>query len=178
MRNRQPGKWIILVGPVLLMLAPAARANACVDTGALGIIAAAALLTPGDIGVALPVAEASTARLVVGWSWQIPVSLGENPHPMRHRIVPAVDLLPHPDGVSWRGRLGYRYGRRHLFAGAGAGVDGAGPNLSPELGVKFAHHNSGDDDFDLSLHLLARAEIAPESGRVRGATVLLGWNIF
>jgi hypothetical protein len=80
--------------------------------------------------------------------------------------------------VSWRGRLGYRYGRRHIFAGAGFGVDGAGLNLSPELGVKFAHDSRGDDEFDASLHLLARAEIAADSGHVRGATILLGWNIF
>ena len=31
---------------------------------------------------------------------------------------------------------------------------------------------------DPSLHLVARAEVAPESGQVRGATILLGWNLF
>jgi hypothetical protein len=36
----------------------------------------------------------------------------------------------------------------------------------------------GDKEFDPSMHLLARAEIAPDSGEVRGGTVLLGWNLF
>ena len=89
-----------------------------------------------------------------------------------------MDLLPHSDGADWRGRLGYRYGRRWAFGGVGVGIDGAGANLSPELGVKFAHGNRADDDVDLSLHLLARAEIVPDTGHVRGATVLLGWNLF
>ena len=33
------------------------------------------------------------------------------------------------------GRLGYRYGRRHAFAGAGLGIDSAGANVSPEVVV-------------------------------------------
>ena len=93
-------------------------------------------------------------------------------------MVGAIDLLPHSDGVSWRGRLGYRYCDRYLFGGAGVGLDGAGVNLTPELGVKFGHpgsHVMPDEDF--SLHLLTRAEIAPELGRVRGVTILLGWNL-
>jgi hypothetical protein len=65
-----------------------------------------------------------------------------------------------------------------MFAGAGVGVDGAGLNLSPELGVKFLHGDTNNHEIDVSMHLLARAEIAPESGNLRGATVLLGWNVF
>jgi len=53
------------------------------------------------------------------------------------------------------------------------------PNLSPELGVKFLHAEgpSKSDGVDMSLHLLARAEIAPDAAAVRGVTVLLGWNL-
>jgi hypothetical protein len=80
--------------------------------------------------------------------------------------------------LSARGRIGYRYGRRWAFGGVGVGLDGAGGHLSPELGVKFAHAEDGDGAIDLSSHLLARAEIAPDSGGIRGATVLLGWNVF
>jgi hypothetical protein len=175
--SRQPGRWIVAAAGLLAALAPAAEAKACVDGEALAILGATALLTPGDIGVALPAADGSTARLVLGWSWQIPLD-ADSSTTHRHRIVPEVDLLPRSGGVSGRGRLGYRYGRRHAFAGAGLGIDSAGANVSPEVGVKFLHAQSGDDEFDASLHLLARAEIAPDSGNVRGATVLLGWNVF
>ena len=37
---------------------------------------------------------------------------------------------------------------------------------------------SAEGQLDLSLYLLARAEIEPESGHLRGGTVLLGWNFF
>jgi hypothetical protein len=98
---------------------------------------------------------------------------------IRHRVVGGVDLLPRPDGASWRGRLGYRYARRHAFAGAGFGIDGVGLHLSPELGVKFMHADKGNDCvFDPALHLLVRAEKKPEKANLRGATVLLGWNLF
>jgi hypothetical protein len=178
MRNGQPGKWIIAAAGLLAALAPASKAHGCVDSEALVIIGAAALLVPADMGVALPGADASSPRLVVGWSWQIPLTDGSAARGMRHRLVPEVDLLPHSGGASWRSRLAYRYGRRHVFAGAGVGADGAGVNVSPELGVKFLHATGADDEFDASMHLLARAEIAPDSGDVRGATVLLGWNLF
>jgi hypothetical protein len=174
---------LVVAGGLLTILAPAAaRADPPafpIDEGVVvGIVAAGALL-PSDIGVAIPTANASNANLVLGWSWQLPVSGFVGDHTMHHRVLAAVDLLPHSDGADWRGRFGYRYGRRHLFGGLAIGIDGAGANLSPELGVKFAHAERGDgDDFDASLHLIARAEIAPESGHVRGATVLLGWNLF
>jgi hypothetical protein len=178
MPRRHQGKSIAAAVALAAALAPAARADACIDEGTAVLLGIGALLTPADIGVAVPAAAASSPRLVIGWSWQIPLTGGAlDTHPGRHRVVPEVDLLPLPAGVSLRGRFGYRYARRHLFAGAGVGLDGAGPNLSPELGVRFAHFNTGDDDIDTSMHLLARAELAPETG-VRGATILLGWNLF
>jgi len=76
------------------------------------------------------------------------------------------------------GRLGYPLRPGRMFAGAGVGLDGAGLNLSPEIGVKCLHADAHDSEIDASMHLLARTEIAPESGQVRGATILLGWNLF
>lgn len=165
-------------GALLVVLAPASRAKAHYDVAPALAASAAALLAPGDIGVAVPVAETAPSRFVLSWSWQIPVAGIADDHAARHRVVPEVNLLPHSGGADWRGRLGYRYGRRHMFAGAGIGIDGAGLNLSPEIGVKFLHADARDKQIDASMHLLARAEIAPESGGVRGATVLLGWNLF
>lgn len=136
------------------------------------IPAVAAVLAPSEVGVTASGANAEASRFVLGWSYQLPID-----RLARHRIVPSIDLLP-GGSVSWRGRLGYRYGRRHVFAGAGVGIDGVGPNVAPEIGVKFGHLTPGDDDIDASLHLLARAEIAPESGHVRGGTILLGWNLY
>jgi hypothetical protein len=178
MPNRQPGKWIVAAAGLLGALIAAPRANACVTGEMAAVAGAAALLTPGDLGAAVPAADTSPTRFVMSWSWQLPVAGIDDDHIPRHRVVPEVNLLPHSGGVSWRGRLGYRYGRRHMFAGAGVGIDGAGLNLSPEIGVKFLHSDMGDKEFDASMHLLARAEIAPDSGQVRGGTVLLGWNLF
>jgi hypothetical protein len=180
MQTRQPGRWIAAVGGLLTVLAPAAaKADPPafpIDENVAYAIAAAAVLLPGEVGVAVPTANASAPRFVLGWSWQLPVSVWYDDHTTHHRIVGGVDLLPRSDGADWRGRLGYRYGRRWAFGGVGVGLDGAGANLSPELGVKFAHAEP-DSDIDMSLHLLARAEITPASG-VRGTTVLLGWNFF
>jgi hypothetical protein len=163
------------LGLLALLSSPTARAQA-----ADGFVkAGACLLIPGDFGVALP--DPTTARFVLGWSWQIPPHLWSDRYPdehVHHRLVPAVDLLPHPGGASWRGRLGYRYDRDHLFGGVGVGLDNAGVNLSPEVGVKFLHLvYEPKIGVEASLHLLARAEFDPRSGRLRGATFLLGWNV-
>jgi len=182
MRTRRPGTWIAAFGGMLIALAPAAaKADAPAfpfeENVALALGAAVALV-PSEVGVAVPTTDGSSANFVLGWSWQLPISLWFPDSTTRHRIVAGVDLLPRSDGADWRGRLGYRYGRRHAFGGVGIGHDGAGANLSPELGVKFGHAEDYQRDIDLSFHLLARAEIAPDTGHVRGATVLLGWNIF
>jgi hypothetical protein len=179
MRNRRSGKRIAAAVGLLVALAPAARARACETEAGLVIgVGAAALFAPSEIGVAVSPPGPSTGRLVIGWSWQVPISLGEADNPIRHRIVGSVDLLPHSGGASWRGRLGYRYARRHAFGGAGVGLADGRVNLSPEIGVKFLHDaESTPGEMDLSMHLLARAELGPESGQLRGATILLGWNL-
>jgi hypothetical protein len=165
-----------VAGGLLTCVAPAAASDLVLpgsDWAVLGL-AAGALLLPSEVGLAAPTANASSANFVLGWSWQIPVTGDRGLH---HRVVTTVDLLPHADSADWRGRIGYRYARRWVFGGAGVGFDGASGFLSPELGVKFAHATS-DEDIDLSLHLLARAEIAPDTGHVGAVTVLFGWNIF
>lgn len=181
MHTRHPGVSITAVGGLLIVLAPAAaKADPPafpVDENVALAVGAAALLVPAEVGVAVPTANASTANFVLGWSWQLPISLWFPDSTTHHRIVAGVDLLPHSGGADWRGRLGYRYGTRWVFGGVGVGLDGAGASFSPELGVKFAHAEDHDSDIDMSLHLLTRAEITPASG-VRGATILLGWNLF
>jgi hypothetical protein len=135
------------------------------------------MLSPSEAGMtAAWNPDPSTSGLVLGWSYQ--VALDERQP--RHRIVPSVDLLvSQREGASWRGRLAYRYGWRHAFGGAGIGIDAAGVGWSPELGVRFAHLDVGDDaEIDPSLHLLVRADVAPDFGRVRGGTLLVGWTIY
>lgn len=168
-------RMAMLVGALTLLVARQARADA--DTYIYGTIGC---LLPADVGVAIP-SDDSAPRFVIGWTWQLPLILSTHPsHSLLHqRLVPSVELLPEAAGVAWRGRIGYRVDVHHVFAGAGVGVDRAGANLSPEFGVKFAHlFDEPTYDIDISIHMLVRAEIAPESGHLRGATVLFGWNIF
>jgi len=162
-----------MAGLTAVLSAPAARAA----DGAGVAAGAAAILLPSEFGAAA--SDPASPRLVIGWSWQIPLHWSPFSELEHHRVVSTIDLLPRADGASWRGRLGYRYDRNHVFGGAGVGLDGVGVNLSPEIGVKFAQIlDEPRAGLEISLHLLARAEIAPESGRVRGATFLLGWNLF
>jgi hypothetical protein len=180
MHTREPGRWIAAVGALLTVLAPAAAKadGPFAPDGKLILAVGALFVLPSEVGVAIRAADASSARFVLGWSWQVPVSQCFGEYTLHHRLLGAVDLLPNADGADWRGRFGYRYARRWAFGGVGVGVDGAGANLSPEVGVKFAHADMGHgDDIDLSLHVLVRAEITPTSG-IRGATILLGWNLF
>ena len=178
MRIIERRKSIAASAALLAVFAPAAAAHACVPEGAAVALLLGAVVVPSEVGFAVPTADPSIAKFVLGWSWQLPV-MGFGSETTRHRLVGGVDLIPLSSGASWRARAGYRYARRHVFVGAGVGADGAGANLSPEIGVKFMNSDDGSDhDIDPSLHLLARAEIAPESGHVRGATVLFGWNLF
>ncbi|HEY7372814.1 MAG TPA: hypothetical protein VIF57_11680 [Polyangia bacterium] len=167
---------IAAAAALLATLAPAARAHGCGDEGTAVAVLLGAVVVPSEVGFTVPTADPSVAKFVLGWSWQLPVTDSGSALP-RHRIVGGVDLLPVAGGVSWRARAGYRYARSHVFGGVGVGADGAGANLSPEIGLRFM--NDGSDHYiDPSLHLLARAEIAPESGHVRGATLLFGWSLF
>jgi len=182
MRRSDGARGLAVVGGLLAVLGPAAaKADAPALPASDGLVfgvAAAGAFLPSEIGVVIPTANASSPNLVFAWSWQIPVSAWAGDPAMHHRVVGGVDLLPHSDGADWRGRIGYRYARRWAFGGGGVTIEGGRGNLSPELGVKFAHAEGGGSNIDLSAHLLARAEITPDTGHVRGATVLFGWNIF
>jgi hypothetical protein len=107
----------------------------------------------------------------LGWSWQIPISPS-----FRHRIAGGVDWVPGNDQHRLRGRIGYRFGLRHLFGGLGPAFDHSGMTWSPELGLKFAHATEPDEQIDLSLHIVVRADIAVGVNDVRAFSVLLGWN--
>jgi hypothetical protein len=152
----------------LLLARPAAAHG---DYGAIALIGAGALVMPAHVGADIPATDASQARVVVGWSYQLPLDGWKGaPH---HRAVLGGDLLL-GGGVNGRGRVGYRYATHWLFGGAGVAVSGAGLTLSPEVGVKFAHFTKGEPP---SLHLLVRGDIAPDFQRAHAATIVVGWNL-
>ena len=156
----------------LLLTRPAAAHG---DYGTIALIVAGGLVAPAHVGVDVPVDGNGAPRAVVGWSYQLPVS-SEGPFNVEspHRVVFGGDLLM-GDSVGGRGRFGYRYATRWLFAGAGVGFSGAGMTLSPEVGVKFAHR---DDDIRTSLHVLVRGEVALDPHQQRHtATIALGWSL-
>jgi hypothetical protein len=173
------GKWIAAGFGLLALMSWAAvcRASPSYEDPAVILGGVAIMLSPSEAGMtAAWSADSSSNRFVLGWSYQFALDESQP----RHRIVPSVDLLlSGREGASWRGRLGYRYGRRNAFGGAGIGRDSVGWSVSPEIGVKFAHLDLGNDaSIDPSLHLLARADIAPDTGHLRGGTLLLGWNFY
>jgi hypothetical protein len=174
--RHRASRWIVAAGAALAVASFAREGRARADGfgyEALLPFGVAGLLGPSEVGVTTSGADPATRRLVLGWSYQFPAD-----DRSRHRVVSSVDLVVH-DGAAWRGRLGYRYGRREAFAGGGLGVDGSGLTLSPEIGVKFLHlAQEQSDGLDASLHLLVRADVAPETGRIRAATILLGWNLY
>ena len=164
------------LGLLALLVSGEARAIGW-DGAALGALG---LFAPSDAGVTM--SDPVSGHALIGWSWQIPLKIFANQYPddlLHHRIVPGFDLVPGAGpGASWRARLGYRYDRSHLFGGAGVDANGASFNLSPEIGVKFLHvMEEPDAAVDMSLHLLARGEIAFGSRPLRGVTFLLGWNL-
>lgn len=173
--TRAFGKWIGAALGALAAFVPSAGARAqcallCENDPPLWL-SVAALLSP-EVGVAVKTSQTPRARVALSWSGQIPLERG-----LRHRMVPSIDLLPQ-DGAWWRLRVGYRYSGRYLFVGAGFSGNTSGADLSPEAGIKFMHSGHGGEVTDLSMHLVARAEIAPETGHVSGFTILLGGNVF
>ncbi len=176
--RRTRGSWIGGAAVLVAALLPAVPAYAeyhpsSSDEALFTAGAVVAVLAPGDVGVLVSGTDPSIARFVLGWSWQLPLPLHDGG---RHRIVPSFDLLPQAD-PSWRVRVGYRYSRRYLFAGAGLDVAGSQASVAPELGAKFAHWGDHDDVISPSLHIITRAEIDPSSGDLRGVAILLGWNL-
>ena len=141
------------------------------DPGFLGG-AAAALLLPSDIGADIPAngdGESQT-RVVVAWSYQIPISERGFDWQSPHRVVVGADLL-FRGGTGGRGRLGYRFSTDNVFFGAGVSASSMGATWSPELGFKFP------DSYPSSLHVLVRGEIEPRFQGVSAVTLLFGWNL-
>jgi hypothetical protein len=168
------GRRLVILGTVAAGLLLARPAAADPDWGTFFIVGAAALVGPAHVGVDLSPRSDDTPHAILGWSYQIPISTkpfvdGASPH----RAVFGWDLLFH-DGVGGRGRVGYRYGTRWLFAGVGGAVSGAGPTLSPEAGFKFGHFSRHGSP---SLHVLVRGEIQPDFQRVQAITMALGWSL-
>jgi hypothetical protein len=152
------------------------RAQACLGSGEMAALVVGAIVIPSDVGVWAANGDAARSGAVLGWAGQFPLPVRET---IRHRVVGGLDLY----GArlsSVRGRVAYRYGRRTLFGGLGWTFDGAGGGWSPEIGVNLAHmlppEEGGGDD--MSLHVTVRAEVTPGLGRLRGATLLFGWNVF
>jgi hypothetical protein len=163
---------VILLAVLAALCERPAYADQVYFSGWAYVIQAAPIgVLPSEVGI---VVQPSGPNFVFGWSWQVPFV-----YRLHQRIVGDVDLVVRSSGVSSAyGRLGYRYGGRHLFAGAGTGLGAGGVTLSPEVGVKFAHAEPYDQfGSDTSLHVLVRADVTPTTGHVT-ATALLGWNLF
>jgi hypothetical protein len=154
-----------------IALARSAHADSpgfAVPDGAIAL-GTAAIIAPSETGLLV---TSDGPRFVLGWSWQVPVTGS-----FRHLVVGGFNLVPDGGDHRFEGRLGYRFAPNRLFGGLGvAGFYGTGPSWSPEVGVKIARWDN--DIPSAAVHLLARAEIAPELDRIRGASILLGFTFF
>jgi hypothetical protein len=130
-------------------------------------LGAAASIIPSETGLLV---TDDGPRFVLGWSLGVPVA-------DKHHIVGGFNWVPDGGRHDVEGRLGYRYAPGRAFVGFGVALDPAGPTWSPEIGFNFIPWRGIDDADNAGVHLLIRAEIAPELNQVRGATVLLGWTI-
>jgi hypothetical protein len=133
----------------------------------VGLILAAIILLPSDVGVFLP---GWGPDLALGWSYQIPFTPNH-----RHRFMLGLDLIPTSDSDRWRMRGGYRYLYGSVFAGLTAAYarekdERSDPTWSPELGVRVGDNGA-------FAHLLARAEIPMSFDGFRGVALLLGWDM-
>ena len=177
MRRRGAGRVAASTGSALFLtlMASAAQASGHLPFGpppefGSGTAIAFGIIFPTEVGSFV---SGSGANFVFGWSWQIPLSLD-----LHSRIAGGVDLALGSDEHPLRGRVGYRYGGHYLFAGLGGSFAHDGNALSPELGVKVLHWPKENSASENAFHLLARAEIDPSFERLRGVTLLLGWNVF
>jgi hypothetical protein len=141
------------------------------------VILVVALVAPSELGAAY--FPARNPQPVIAWSWQVPLPPSEQgqQEPRGHRVVGGIDYLPDSGDTRVRGRLGYRYDRWHMFVGLAAALDHQGFGWSPEIGVKFLHHER-PGPIDPSLHLVIRGNIPPAVDGLRGVSVLLGWNLY
>jgi hypothetical protein len=159
--------WLVLAMLAARPLFASGHSATGYDSSAL--FAAGAAL-PSETGALL---DGRAAHFVVGWSWQVPVTAT-----FRHRVVSGFNWIPGGDDHRWEGRLGYRFGSRNFFLGAGASLEHAGVTWSPEVGVRLLPGLHGDPQLDPAAHVMVRAEVAPAFDALRGVTILLGWTAF
>jgi hypothetical protein len=132
-------------------------------------VGTAAAVLPSETGVLID----RRAYFVLGWSWQIPLTAS-----FRHRIVTGVNWVPVSTEHRWGGRVGYRFVVSDFIAGGGVAFDRAAVTWSPELGIKLPPNRHGEEQFDPSLHVIVRGDLALELNRLRAMTVLCGWTFF
>jgi len=109
--------------------------------------------------------DGTGANVALGWALQLPVS-----HSLRHRIAGGLDWVPTSEDHHFRGRIAYRFGRRHFFTGLGPAFDHAGTTWSPELGVKFAHAESAEEQLDLCKHTAVTGQMPRHDRQPRRAS--------
>jgi hypothetical protein len=138
------------------------------------------LFAPSEIGVVFPHDSQQTVELALGWSWQVPIpTISSNDLlASRHHLAGGVDYVPADAGPHLRGRVGYRYDRRHWFAGPAVEHAGNGLGWSPEVGVKFFNFRAATQTASPSLHVLVRADVATGLDSLRDVVVLFGWSVF
>ncbi len=138
------------------------------------------LFAPSEIGVVFPHDSQQTVEFVLGWSWQVPIpTISSNDLlASRHHLAGSVDYVPADAGPHVRGRVGYRYDRRHWFAGLAVEHAGNGLGWSPEVGVKFFNFRPAIQTVSPSLHILVRADVATGLDSFRDVVVLFGWSVF
>lgn len=162
--------WVILFS-VRVELAHASGHLGGIEEGPAEIaVIGAGVVAPSETGVLVD----SGTHFVLGWSWQVPFTPS-----FRHRIVGGINWVPGVEKHRWGGRVGYRFGASDsILAGMGIAFDHAATTWSPEFGLRFPPHHPIDVQFDPSLHVIFRADVAPGVNRLQGMTVLFGWTFF
>ena len=128
-----------------------------------GLIMFGILVMPSDIGF---FTSNQRPDVTLAWSWQIPVTESR-----RHRVLIGLDWIPTSKTDLARARLGYRYANKNLIAGLALAYARGDTTWSPEIGLRFGPERRAD------IHLLARAEIPVAFDGLRGAALLLGWDM-
>jgi hypothetical protein len=140
------------------------------ETSAELAVIGAGVVLPSETGALVD----SGTHFILGWSWQVPFTPS-----LRHRIVGGVNWVPGVDRHRWGGRVGYRIqASDSIVAGMGVAFDHAATTWSPEFGIRFPPHRHWDMQFDPSLHVIVRADVASRVNQLQGMSVLLGWTFF
>jgi len=169
-------KYLAVVLWVMLFAVRAGLAHASGHLG--GVNETSAEIAVIGAGIVLPSETGALVdggpQFILGWSWQVPFTPS-----FRHRIVGGINWIPGVDERRWGGRVGYRIlANDSILAGMGVAFDHAATTWSPELGIRFPPHRHWDTQFDPSLHVIVRADVAPRVNRLQGISALFGWTFF